>query len=227
MPTPSHLSERYFYHLVTWDKNKVQADDAHDTSIDTPIMDFVVSRVRRSRLGAAWCSSLVPESVCRAGRGRSSVEAWFTSAHEIDESFSGAVDSHVHLFLADVVESSDTVDMEILDRVLSRLGLPAWFRHAYFEYHANVRLRFQLHACLGESWTREGVIAQGCPHEYNVHLCLFTLPWCRYLEAQEEVMLQLRADNLKCVSGDPDVLLRSLLGVSDWLGSILHTASAC
>ena len=109
---------------MTWDKNKVQADDAHDTSTDTPIMDFVVSRVRRSRLGDAWFSSLVPESVYSAERGRSSVEAWKTSALEIDESHSGAVDSHVYLFLADVVKSSDTVDMGILDRVLSGLGLP-------------------------------------------------------------------------------------------------------
>ena len=34
----------------------------------------------------------------------------------------------------------------ILDRVLSSLGLPGWFRHAYFEYHVHVRLRFK--ACI-------------------------------------------------------------------------------
>ena len=34
------------------------------------------------------------------------------------------------------------------------------------------------------------------------------LPWCRYLGAQEEVQPLLYADNLKCVSGDPGVLLR-------------------
>ena len=36
-----------------------------------------------------------------------------------------------------------------------------------------------------------------------------TFPWCRYLVAQEGVELQLYADNLKCVSGDPGVLLRA------------------
>ena len=35
------------------------------------------------------------------------------------------------------------------------------------------------------------------------------LPWCRYLGAQEGVQPQLYADNLKCVSGDPGVLLRA------------------
>ena len=54
----------------------------------------------------------------------------------------------VHLFVADVVKSFDTVDRDVLDRVLSSLGLPAWFRHAYFQYHAGVRLRFKLAAGL-------------------------------------------------------------------------------
>ena len=33
------------------------------------------------------------------------------------------------------------------------------------------------------------------------------LPWCRYLAAQEGVQPQLYADNLKCVSRDPGLLL--------------------
>ena len=35
------------------------------------------------------------------------------------------------------------------------------------------------------------------------------LPWCRYLSAQVGVQPQLYADNLKCVSRDPGVLLRA------------------
>ena len=35
------------------------------------------------------------------------------------------------------------------------------------------------------------------------------MPWCRYLAAQDELQPQLFADNLKCVSGDPGVLLRA------------------
>ena len=59
-------------------------------------------------------------------------------------------DSDVHLSVADVFKSFDTVD-RILDRVLSSLGLPGWIRHAYFEYHSLVRLRFKLAAGLGDS----------------------------------------------------------------------------
>ena len=77
------------------------------------------------------------------------------------KSLSGALVSDVHLFVADKVKSFDTVDRGILDWVLRSLGLPAWFRHAYFQYHAQVRLRFKLAARLGEPWTRDGGIRQG------------------------------------------------------------------
>ena len=103
-----------------------------------------------------WFKSWVPESVFSAGGGRGSVEAWYTSAIDIEEALSGAADSHVHFFVADVVKSFDTVDRVILDCVLCSLGLPGWFRHAYFEYHAHVRLRFKLASGLGEPWTRNG-----------------------------------------------------------------------
>ena len=36
-------------------------------------------------------------------------------------------DDHVHTFVADVVKSFDTVDRNVVDCVLSRLGLPGWF----------------------------------------------------------------------------------------------------
>ena len=42
--------------------------------------------------------------------------------------------SGYHIFVADVVKSFDTVDRDILDCVLGRLGLPAWFRKVYFSF---------------------------------------------------------------------------------------------
>ena len=85
----------------------------------------------------------LPASVFSAGKGRSSVEAWYTTSIYIEEVISGLVDKDVHIFVADVVKSFDTVDRNILDCVLSSLGLPGWFRHAYFQYHAKVRMRFK------------------------------------------------------------------------------------
>ena len=72
-----------------------------------------------------WFRSSVPDSVFSAGGGRSSVEAWYTTALGIEEVLSGVVDSDIHLFVADVIQSFDTVDRAILNRVLSSLGFLA------------------------------------------------------------------------------------------------------
>ena len=108
-----------------------------------------------------WFKCWVPDSVFGAGVGRGSVEAWYATALDVEEVLTGAADSHVHLFVAGVIKSFDTVDEGILDRVLSSLGLPAWFRHAYFEYHLHVRSRFEFAAGLGEPWTRDGGFFRG------------------------------------------------------------------
>ena len=102
--------------------------------------------------------------------------------------------------------SSETVDRGILDKVLSSLGLPGWFRHAHFEYHSHVRLRFKLSAGLGRPWTGDGCIPQGCLLSMMFVVALY-LPWWRYLGAQDGVQPQLFADKLKCDSRDPGVLV--------------------
>ena len=169
-----------------------------------PVVHRIWASARMGQL-EGWFKSWVPDSVYSAGGGRSSVEAWYTSALDIEEVLSGAAGSHVHLFVADVVKSFDTVDRGILDRVLSSLGLPGWFRYAYFEYHAHVKLRFKLSSGLGIPWTRYGRIPQGCPLSMMFIVALY-LPWCRYFSAQVGVQPQLYADNLKCLSNDPDLL---------------------
>ena len=166
-----------------------------------------------------WFKSWVPSSVYSAGGGRSSVDAWFSSALDIEGCLSGGVHSDILLFVADVVKSFDTVDRSVLDRVLSSLGLPGWFRHAYFQYHAGVRLRFKLAAGLGESWTRDGGIPQGCPLSMMFIVALYLL-WCRYLDQLPDVSPQQNADNLKCVSSRPEQLLRAAKFTSAYVGLV-------
>ena len=161
-----------------------------------PTVFRVWASARMVQLGD-WFRSWVPDSV---------FSAWYTSALDIEEVISGASVSHLHLFVADVIKSFDTVFRTILDRVLSSLGLPGWFRHAYFEYHAHVRMRFKLASGLGAPWTRDGGIPQGCPLSM-MFIVAFYLPWCRYLSAQAGVQPQLYSDNLKYLSQDPDSLL--------------------
>ena len=91
---------------------------------------------------------------------------------------------------------------------MSSLRLLAWFRHAYFEYHAHVRLRFKLAAGPGEPWTRDGGIPQGCSLSVMFIVALY-LPWCRYLAAHAGVEPQSYADNLEYVSRDPDLLVNA------------------
>ena len=82
----------------------------------------------------------------------SSVEAWFSTALDIEEVSSGAGSDQLHVIVADVIESFDTVDRSILDGALGRFGFQSCFRKLYFSLHSQVRLRFKLAAGLGELW---------------------------------------------------------------------------
>ena len=77
----------------------------------------------------------------------------------------------LHVMVADVIKSFDTVDRSILDCTLGRLGLPGWFRKAYFAYHSQFRLRFKLASGLGESWCWDGGNPSGLSFEHGVHCC--------------------------------------------------------
>ena len=137
--------------------------------------------------------------------GRCSVEAWCSSAFDIEEVLSGFGETDVHIFVADVVKSFDTVDKGVLRFVLGRLGLPVWFRRTYFGYHGMVRLRFKLSCGLGEPWTRDGGISHGCPLSMVFIVALY-LPWCKILESIPGITPQQNADNLECVSGSSAAL---------------------
>ena len=88
---------------------------------------------------------------------------------DIEDVISGTGGDQLHVMVADVIKSFDTVDRSILDCALGRLGLPDWFREVYFSFHSQVRLRFKLAAGLGEPWCRDGGIPQGCPSAYDFY----------------------------------------------------------
>ena len=146
-----------------------------------------------------------PKWVFSLGNGLSSVEAWFSTALDIEEVLAGAGGDQLHVMVADVIKSCDTVDRSILDCALGRLGLPDWFRRTYFSFHCRVRLRFKLAAGLGEPWCRDGGIQQDCPLSMVFIVALY-VPWCRHLEALPDVKPQLYADNLKCSAERPGAL---------------------
>ena len=72
------------------------------------------------------------QSVFSQGNGVSSVEAWFSTSLDIEEVLAGARGDQLHVLVADVIESFDTLDRSVLDCSLGRLGLPFWFRRFFF-----------------------------------------------------------------------------------------------
>ena len=66
-----------------------------------PIFFRIFASARMGQLDG-WFKSWVPDSVFSAGSGRGSVEAWYTSALDTEEVLTGATDSDIHLFVADV-----------------------------------------------------------------------------------------------------------------------------
>ena len=166
-----------------------------------------------------WVEGWLPQFVFNLGNGLSSVEAWFSTALDIEEFLSGTGGDQLHVMLADVIKSFDTVDRSILDRALGRLGLPDWFRRAYLSFHSQVRLRFKLAAGLGEPWCRDGGIPHGCSLSMVFIVALY-VPWCRHLESKPHVKPQLYADNLKCSAGRPGALFESTRCTAQYVRSV-------
>ena len=166
-----------------------------------------------------WVDGWLPKSVYSLGNGLSSVEAWFSTALDIEEVLSATGGDQLHVMVADVIKSFDTVDRSILDCALGRLGLPDWFRKVYFSFHSQVRLRFKLAAGLGEPWCRDGGIPQGCPLSMIFIVALY-VPWCRHLESLPDVKPQLYADNLKCSAARPRALFESANFTAQYVWSV-------
>ena len=114
----------------------------------------------------------VPGSVFSAGKGVSSVDAWYSTAIDIEEVLSNTRQGDFHIFAADVVKSFDTEDPDILDCALGRLGLPVWFRCVYFSFSTE-RSGYDLNLplVLGVAWTGDGASLKDAPSAW----CLLLL----------------------------------------------------
>ena len=129
-----------------------------------------------------WVEGWLPKSAYSLGNGLSSVEAWFSTALDIEDVLSGTGGDQLHVMVADVIKSFDTVDRSILDCALGRLGLPDWFRKVYFSFHSQVRLRFKLAAGLGGLGVGMVVFPKVAPLSM-IFIVALHVPWCRHLES--------------------------------------------
>ena len=89
----------------------------------------------------------------------------------------------------------------------------------FFSFHSQVRLRLKLAAGLGEPWSRDGGIPQGCPLSM-VFIVALHVPWCRHLDAFPDVKPQLYADNLKCSAERPGALSESARFTAQYVRSV-------
>ena len=85
-----------------------------------------------------------------------------------EEVLSGAGGDQLHVMVADVIKSFDTVDRSILDCALGRLGLPVLLRKGIFSFHI-VRFGFGLSLLLvleSLGWYSSRLSA-----EYGIYCC--------------------------------------------------------
>ena len=88
----------------------------------------------------------------------------------------------LHVMVADVIQSFDTVDRSILDCTLGRLGLPDWFRRRIFLFIVRVVFGSSLLLVCGLGMgggRRRG--PSGLSSEHGLHCCslcpLMSVPW--------------------------------------------------
>ena len=88
----------------------------------------------------------------------------FSTSLDIEEVLSRARDDKLHVTVADVVKSFDTVDRSILELWTWHAGFASMVSAClFFSFRARCALGFGLAAGLGALWCRDGGILQGCP----------------------------------------------------------------
>ena len=99
--------------------------------------------------------------------------------------------------MADAVKSYDTVDRDILDCALGRLGLPTWFRKVYFSFLERFGLGINSPQGLGVAWRWR--FSPRMPLSTVLVVSLHA-PWCRHLKRLKGISPQIREEGTVKVS---------------------------
>ena len=172
-----------------------------------PITERLWASARLGHL-EEWFRSWVPGSVFSAGGGHSSVEAWYSTALDIEGSLSGVLDSDVHIL--SLMLSSPLILLTVVFWIISSVG---WGCRGGLDM---LILNIMLRLALGLS-SLVGLVSAGLEMEVSRRGALFSmifivalyLPWCRHLESFRGVKPQQNPDNLKCTSSDDADLLEA------------------
>ena len=107
---PDGLLDAYITMITKTDGNSTPL--GHQPLSVLPVIYRLWASVRLGHI-QHWFYSWVPDTVFSAGKVVSSVDAWYAISSDIEEVLTGAIDGSVHLFVADVIKSFDTVDRGI------------------------------------------------------------------------------------------------------------------
>ena len=143
---------------------------------------FVWASARMSQLDG-WFGSWVLDSVFSAGSGHGSVEAWYTSALDIEEVLTGPL---ILIFI-----SLSLMWLSLLIRLIGVSWIESWVVLACLDGFVMLNLFTMLMLDYGLSWLLAlvslglvtGVFLRGAPLSMMFIVALY-LPWCRYLSAQ-------------------------------------------
>ena len=128
-----------------------------------PVVFWLWASLRLGHL-KDWVQGWVPQSVFGLGNGVSLVELWFSTALDILEVLSGACGDQLHVMVADVFKSFDTVDRSILGCALGRLGLHSSFWKVYFAFSLSGSVEVQ---AFGGAWR---ALVPRCGYPPGLHL---------------------------------------------------------
>ena len=157
-----------------------------------------------------WVERWLPQSVFSLGNGLSSVEAWFSTALDVEEVL-GTGGDQLHVLVADVVKSFGTVYRSILDCALGRLGLPDLFRK-FFNFRFIVRFVFGLSLRLVLVNPGVGMV---------VFLNVVHLVWCSFWPCVSRGVVILRMSNRSFMLIILSVVRSVLVPSLSLLGSLL------
>ena len=182
-----------------------------------PVVYRLWASLRVGHLREEW----LPTSVFSLGNGLSSVEAWFSTAMVIEEVLSGTGGDQLHVMIAGVIKSFDTVDRSILDCALGR----GWVCLTGF---VECIFRFIVRFVSGSSLllVSHGVgMGEGCPLSMVFIVALY-VSWCRHLDALPDVKPQLYAHNLECSAERPRALFESARFTAQYVRSVGQDVSS-
>ena len=141
-------------------------------------------------------------------KGLSSVESWFSTALDIEEVLSGTGGDQLHVMVADVIKSFDTVDRSFWIVLCVAWDCLTGFVRYIFLFIVRFVSGLSLLLGLVSRGVGMGGIPQGCPLSMVFIVALY-VPWCRHLDALPSVKPQLYADNLKCSAERPRALFEA------------------